>query len=107
MDIVPTGALLELCILSALEENSLYGYQLTKTICKSFSLSESTLYPVLRRLKSNGFLTMFETIHNGRTRRYYALTKQGYLRLLVLKREWAVFAKSMNSLLRGDDKIDG
>ena len=107
MDIVPVGALLELCILSALEENSLYGYQLTKRICKSFSLSESTLYPVLRRLKTNGFLTMFETTNNGRTRRYYALTKQGHLRLATLKQEWAIFNNKMNKLLMGDDVSDG
>lgn len=106
MDIVPTGALLELCILSALEKNALYGYQLTKIICKPFSLSESTLYPVLRRLKANGLLAMDETTHNGRTRRYYTLTSQGHLQLTILKREWITFSLQVNDFLKGDEKSD-
>lgn len=104
--IVPTGPLLELCVLAALKKEPLYGYQLTKLICKPFMLSESTLYPILRRLHANGCLDVFETIHNGRTRRYYALSRLGIQRLKELETAWNYFDQNLNAFLKGCDGVE-
>ena len=63
--------LIEICVLAAIRKQDSYGYQIIKDISPYLSISESTLYPILKRLESNGNLTVYSIEHNGRLRKYY------------------------------------
>lgn len=76
------SALLDACVLSALEEEPLYGYALTQKVKSVVDISESTLYPVLRRLTKDGLLSTYDQPFNGRNRRYYVLTDYGKSQLI-------------------------
>ena len=68
------SALLDACVLSVLASGDAYGYQLTQQIRSVIEVSESTLYPVLRRLQKDGALETYDEPFQGRNRRYYRLT---------------------------------
>ena len=69
--------LLDACVLAVLEKEDAYGYSLTQRMKEVVELSESTLYPVLRRLQQSGCLTVYDKPFQGRNRRYYAITRRG------------------------------
>ncbi len=94
---------LELCVLSALDGRDCYGYELVNKISQQVSVSEGTIYPILRRLKLDGYLeTYLEESTEGPTRKYYKLTQSGKGFYLKLKEEWQKFISSVNRLLEGD-----
>lgn len=80
---------MEACILSVLSRGDSYGYQLIKDMEPIMRLSESTLYPVLRRLEAAGCLTVYSVEHNSRLRKYYAITDEGRKRIADFMDEWA------------------
>ena len=63
-----SAALLDACVLSVLERSDVYGYELTQRIKELMKISESTLYPVLRRLQKDESVTVYDMPHNGRHR---------------------------------------
>lgn len=69
--------LLEGCVLAVLSRGDTYGYVLTQQIKGLLDISESTLYPVLRRLQQAGCLAVYDRPYQGRNRRYYTITKAG------------------------------
>ena len=73
------SALLDAIVLAAVsrDEEGAYGYQLTQQVRRVLDISESTLYPVLRRLGRDGYLRTYDREYCGRNRRYYQITKQG------------------------------
>lgn len=89
MDAQMKKGMVEACILSLLTRGDSYGYQLIKDIGPILSLSESTLYPVLRRLEAAGCLTVYSVEHNSRLRKYYAITDEGRKRIAAFLEEWA------------------
>lgn len=93
------GTLLEMCVLAALSHEDLYGYALTQLITRHLPVSESTLYPVLRRLKKEECLYTRDEMMDGRNRRYYVLTSKGKARLEQNLTEWREFTGSINALL--------
>lgn len=103
MKIQAAGSILELCILSVVSRQDAYGYQLIQSIAIPFGLSESTLYPVLRKLHRNGYLNTYDQNHAGRNRRYYQLTEAGMQYLEGLKNEWDQFEKTVDEMIRKDD----
>lgn len=88
MDIQLKRGLLEVCVLAAIKNKESYGYQIIKDIKPYTDISESTLYPILRRLEGANLLTVKSAEHNGRLRKYYHITKSGLLRLEEFKDEW-------------------
>lgn len=88
MDAQLKRGMTEVCILSILARGDSYGYQLIKDIEPILSLSESTLYPVLRRLEAAECLTVYTVEHNSRLRKYYAITDAGRRRIEDFLREW-------------------
>lgn len=94
-----SGPMLEMCILAVLSHEDSYGYRLTQTAARQLGLSESTLYPVLRRLKKNGFLDVYDRNHDGRNRRYYTITDAGKDYYISLLKDWSEFVKSITSLI--------
>lgn len=95
---IPT-VLLDGTVLAALSKEDMYGYALTKIVQESLSVSESTLYPVLRRLKKEGYLETYDEPFEGRNRRYYSLTPIGNRHLEEIIDEWIVFRDSLDRLL--------
>ena len=89
MDAQMKKGMVEVCILSLLSRGDSYGYQLIKDIEPILSLSESTLYPVLRRLEAAGCLTVYSVEHNSRLRKYYAITDEGRKRIAGFLEGWA------------------
>lgn len=81
MDIQVKKGLLEYCVLAELKKEESYGYQIIKNISPFIEISESTLYPILRRLEAENFVETYNMEYNNRIRRYYRITEKGRLRL--------------------------
>lgn len=77
MDIQVKKGLLEYCVLAQLKKKESYGYQIIKDISPCIGISESTLYPILRRLETEKYVETFHVEHNHRIRRYYRITESG------------------------------
>ena len=77
-----------------------YGYKLTQEVRNVMSVSESTLYPVLRRLMKEGYLETYDQEYMGRNRRYIILSAKGKLKHLDNIKEWTHFSQNVDSLLR-------
>ena len=88
MDIQLKRGLLDVCVLAAIEHEDSYGYKIIKDIKPFMELSESTLYPILRRLESAECLTVRSEEYNGRLRKYYHITNLGRERSTEFKKEW-------------------
>lgn len=88
MDIQLKRGLLESCVLAVLERGDSYGYQLIKDMSECVEVSESTLYPILKRLETGAFLTVYSVEHNGRLRKYYRITGEGRQKIKDFKEEW-------------------
>ena len=81
MEIQLKKGLLDAYVLALLRRGDTYGYKLFSDVAENISISESTLYPILRRLETAGFLTTYNMEFGGRLRKYYRLTYEGYNRL--------------------------
>ena len=88
MDIQLKRGLLDVCILAAIKNHDSYGYQIVKDMKPYVDISESTLYPILRRLKSAEYLTEYTAQHNGRLRKYYHITQNGIERIADFRKDW-------------------
>ena len=88
MDIQLKRGLLDVCVLAAIQNEDSYGYQIIKDMKPFVEISESTLYPILRRLESAQLLTVRTAEHNGRLRKYYRITPLGKQRIADFKNEW-------------------
>lgn len=88
MDVQLKRGFLEICVLAALEKEDSYGYKIIKDISCCINISESTLYPILKRLESGKCLTVYSVEHNGRLRKYYRITDVGKKRISEFLSEW-------------------
>ena len=88
MDIQMKKGLLEVCVLAVLTGEDSYGYKMIGDISSCVEISESTLYPILKRLETGGFLTTYSMEHNGRLRKYYQITSPGRSKLQEFIVEW-------------------
>jgi PadR family transcriptional regulator PadR len=95
------AALLDACVLSVLQKKDTYGYVLTRTLKDVLGISESTLYPVLKRLQRDGCLTTYDQSYQGRNRRYYAITARGSGQAEVYRRDWKRYRDNVDTLLCG------
>lgn len=95
------AALLDAIVLAVVSESSegTYGYKITQNVRQVIEISESTLYPVLRRLEKDGCLTVFNQEFNGRNRKYYKVTQTGMIQLNLYRQEWEIYSKKINSIL--------
>ncbi|GAB6091940.1 PadR family transcriptional regulator [Furfurilactobacillus curtus] len=98
MSIQVSSELLDGMVLALLDREDLYGYALTQQIQVSISVSESTMYPVLRRLKKESWLTTYDQPFQGRNRRYYQITDAGKIRLGEIIHEWAAYKISLDQI---------
>lgn len=88
MDTQLKRGLLDVCVLAAIREGESYGYQIIKEMKPYLAISESTLYPILRRLETSGLLTVRSAEHGGRLRKYYRITSAGRQRIADFAGDW-------------------
>lgn len=100
------AALLDAIVLSVVsrDEEGTYGYKITQEIRQAIELSESTLYPVLRRLQKDECLEVYDRECAGRNRRYYKLTEKGRLQLNLYEGEWRHYSDKITGIFQGGKK---
>ena len=101
MDIQLKRGLLDVCVLSAIKNEDSYGYQIIKNLKPFVEISESTLYPILRRLEAARLLTVRTAEHNGRLRKYYHITDTGLARIEEFKTKWNEIISIYNFIVNG------
>ena len=91
---------LEICVLSQLAQGDKYGYELTERISEEMSIASGTLYPILRKLKADEYVTTyFVESESGPARKYYKLTEKGYRYQEELLKEWKEFIEAVERLI--------
>lgn len=102
MNIQLKKGVLELCVLSLLKTDDRYGYELVNEISKCISISEGTIYPLLRRLKNEGYVeTYLEESSEGPPRKYYKLTDKGEQMREEFLDDWNTFTRAVNTIIGG------
>lgn len=94
-----SAGLLDAMVLSVVEKEESYGYKITQELCNAISVSESTLYPVLRRLQKSGMLETYDKAFQGRNRRYYKLTPEGHSNLEKYRSDWIDYRSSIEEII--------
>jgi len=96
---------IELCVLSIVAEGDCYGYELLERLPKDFTIAEGTIYPLLRRLKNQGYFeTYLKESSGGPSRKYYRITPAGQELANRQRREWSQFVSSVNQIVfKGED----
>lgn len=99
------AALLDAIVLAVVskEEDGTYGYKITQDVRKAIEVSESTLYPVLRRLQKDGCLEVYDVECGGRNRRYYKITAEGLAQLNLYRSEWVNYSSKITMLFSGGE----
>ena len=97
------AALLDAIVLAVVsqEEEGTYGYKITQDVRRAIEVSESTLYPVLRRLQKEECLEVYDRQFDGRNRRYYKVTEKGMAQLNLYKAEWKNYVKKIQNIFEG------
>ena len=107
MDVQLKRGLLDICVLAAIKDEESYGYQIVKDMKPYVDISESTLYPILRRLENAELLTVRSAEHNGRLRKYYRITEAGLSRIQAFKEEWREVMSIYSFVTKGDTEAHG
>ena len=88
MDAQLKRGILDICVLTVLRRGESYGYRLVRDVSEIIAVSESTLYPILKRLEAGGQVTVCSMERNGRLRKYYRITEAGERRIRAFLDEW-------------------
>ncbi len=97
------AALLDAIVLAAVsrEKEGTYGYKITQDVREVLDISDSTLYPVLRRLQKDDCLEVYDRAYAGRNRRYYKLTEKGNAQLQLYRIEWKNYSSKISRMFEG------
>ena len=96
MNVQLKRGLIDVCVLAVLKDEASYGYKIISDLTDVITLSESTLYPVLKRLESQDCLTTYSKDFNGRLRKYYQITNEGRKRIKAFMLEWEEMERVLN-----------
>jgi len=100
MNIQYKKGVLDLLVLSMLDKKDQYGYDISDTLSEKISLSPGTVYPILRKLKDDGYVTTYlSETSGGPARKYYKLTQSGKQKLLESKEESIEFVSMTLEIL--------
>ncbi len=101
------AALLDAVVLAVVsrEEDGTYGYKITQDVRKAIEISESTLYPVLRRLQKDNCLETYDVECGGRNRRYYKITEAGEAQLNLYRQEWEIYSSKISAMFSGEEIV--
>lgn len=97
------AALLDAIVLAVVsrEQEGTYGYKITQDVRRVLDVSESTMYPVLRRLQKDECLEVYDMQFDGRNRRYYKVTENGMAQLNLYKVEWKNYTRKITEMFEG------
>lgn len=97
------AALLDAIVLAVVsnDHDGTYGYKITQDVRQVLEVSESTLYPVLRRLQKDDCLEVYDKEYGGRNRRYYKVTERGMAQLNLYKKEWKTYSLKIAQMFEG------
>ncbi len=99
------SGLLDACALAILNRGDTYGYEITQAMKQAIIISESTLYPVLRRLQKEDLCRTYDKPFQGRNRRYYSITDEGREKLEEYKAQWIDYRKAIDTFLGEEEKM--
>jgi len=86
----------------------MYGYELVNRISQAVEISEGTIYPLLKRIRDEGYVTTYlKESQEGPPRKYYCITAEGIRRKDELVREWYMFVNGMMAILNGVNAEEG
>ncbi len=88
--------IIDICVLCALKKEDSYGYRIIKDLSPHIEITESTLYPILKRLEGSGCVRTYKVEHNGRLRKYYSITDTGTEKITEFSKEWESVEKAYN-----------
>jgi len=92
---------LQLCVLSLLSKADMYGFELVGEISTHVKISEGTIYPLLKRIKDEKYVTTYlQESQEGPPRKYYSITNHGRTTLQTLETEWHSLVEGINKILR-------
>ena len=99
------AALLDAIVLAIVDKETegTYGYKITQDVRSVIEISESTLYPVLRRLLKDSCLEVYDQEYGGRNRRYYKITDKGMAQLNLYRTEWVNYSSKITMLFSGGE----
>jgi len=93
---------LELCVLSLLSKADMYGFELVGKISAQIQISEGTIYPLMKRIKDEGYVTTYlQESQEGPPRKYYSITQRGRTTLQTMEEEWRNLSSGINKILEG------
>ena len=95
------SVLLDACVLAVVMREDTYGYKLTQEVKQIMDVSESTLYPVLRRLQKDGYLRTYDKTFQGRNRRYYTVTEKGREQFQQFYDQWKRMRVKIDEVMDG------
>ena len=97
------AALLDAVVLAVVSKEcqGTYGYKITQDVRGALEISESTLYPVLRRLQKDDCLEVYDMQFDGRNRRYYKITEKGEAQLNLYRIEWKNYSRKITEMFEG------
>ncbi len=102
MGFTVSSSLLDAVVLATVAKDSgSYGYKITQDVRTVMDVSESTLYPVLRRLQKENCLETYDQEFQGRNRRYYKVTTAGFNLLAEYQKEWMDYKNNIDRILFG------
>lgn len=101
MDIQLKKGVLDICVLKSLIDGDSYGYKIIQSVSLYIDVSESTLYPILKRLEQSECLNTYTEEHSGRLRKYYSITDKGKLRIEEFVSELYEMKKVYDFILEG------
>lgn len=107
MTITPSAALMDAIVLAVVARDGTYGYKITQDIRSVMEISESTLYPVLRRLQKDGCLDVYDQEFAGRNRRYYRITPRGRALLEESLEGWEAYKSKLDRIFYLDATEEG
>ena len=103
MNIQYKKGVLDLCVLSLLFKRDCYGYEISENLSSRIEIADGTVYPILRKLKSDGLLTTYLSEESGGPpRKYYRLTELGRKTYLADLKDYQAFSKTIKSILEGE-----
>ncbi|MBF0778862.1 PadR family transcriptional regulator [Streptococcus cuniculi] len=96
-----SSVLIEFLILSIVEKQDSYGYEISQTIKIVADIKESTMYPILKKLEKAAFVTTYSQEFQGRKRKYYKITDQGRKQIIFLQTEWTEYKDNIDGIIEG------
>ncbi len=104
MEFAVASKLLDACVLGIVAQCDTYGYDLTQKVGAKLQVSETALYPVLRRLSKENFLTTYDMAFDGRNRKYYTVTNEGKIKLDEYKKSWQNYKDNIDTILKEEER---